>query len=484
MRVHMIGVSGTGMGTLAVLLREAGHAVSGSDLAFDPPMGPMIEQAGVTCLRGFDAGQVGEPELTVVGNAIRRDNPEATIVRERGLAQESMSKTLREHFLRGRRPLVVCGTHGKTTTSALAAWVFTVAEREPGFFIGGLPKNFARGGAMGRARPSLPMAGSGASVRAPFVVEGDEYDAVYWDKKPKFLDYVGIGDDDVVVLTSIEHDHVDIYPDSDAYENAFRALVAAIPPKGSLVCDASSSSVRDVARGSHNTIFYALDGEDTGDVTPTWIAALGPIDASGHQLFDVFGGGMAFGRFALALPGRHNVKNALATIAACTECFGVPVTAVRQALATFRGVRRRQDLLGEPRGIRVYDDFAHHPTAVDETLRALRLRHPEGRLWAVFEPRSATACRSLHQDAYAKAFSSADHVLFAPLGRTNIPTNERLDLAQLTAVIGSRAESMADVGAIVERLVCGAAAGDTIALLSNGVFGGIHQTLLQRLGSG
>ena len=478
MHVHLTGVSGTGMGALAALFREAGHRVTGSDVAFDPPIGPALEAAGVECLRGWDASHLEPaPDLVVIGNAIRRDNPEAAFARERGLRATSMSAALREHFLAGRRPLVVAGTHGKTTTSAMCAWALSVAEREPGWFIGGLPKNLPAGAHVGSTKRRLDH-------KTPFVVEGDEYDAVYWHKKPKFLDYVGVSDDDVVIVTSVEHDHVDIYPDEASYVAAFADLARAVPEKGLIVCDASSPlSARTMLEHARARVsFYALDGDATGDVTPTWIAAPAPVDAeSGIQPFDVFGAGASCGRFTTKVPGLHNVRNALATIAACTEGLDAPIGKVRVALASFEGVRRRQDLLGVPRGVRVYDDFAHHPTAVDETLRALRARHPSGSLWAVFEPRSATACRNLHQEAYTRAFGAADHVLLAPLGRTNVPEAERLDTARLARELGEKGEALATVDAIVERVAGGARAGDTVALLSNGSFAGLHGRLMAAL---
>ncbi len=482
MHVHLIGVSGTGMGALAALFTQAGHDVSGSDAAFDPPIGPALETAGVRCLEGYDAAHLEPaPDLVVVGNAIRRTNVEAIAAEERGLPRVSMSAALREHFLEGRRPLVVAGTHGKTTTAAMCAWILTRAEREPGWFIGGLPKNLPAGAAIGSTKRKLSASGA---ARAPFVVEGDEYDAVYWHKQPKFLDYIGVGADDVAIVTSVEHDHIDIYPDAAAYEAAFRAFVRAVPEGGLLVCDAKSERARAIAREESRApvAFYALVGDDTGDVTPTWLGAPSTIDPGGNQLFDLYAGGVSCGRYALKVPGAHNVRNAVASIAACAEGLGVAVSGTRQALATFDGVRRRQDLVGTPDGVRVYDDFAHHPTAVDETLRALRSRHPEGALWAVFEPRSATACRALHQVAYAGAFGAADRVVLAPLGRGNVPEAERLDLGRLARDIGPRAEALPSVRAIATRIAAEARAGDTVALLSNGAFGGLHAELLAALG--
>lgn len=482
MRVHLVGVSGTGMGQLAMLLRDAEHDVSGSDMAFDPPIGPALEAAGIRCLRGYDASHVAKDlDLVVVGNAIRKDNAEAVRAAELDLPRSSMSAALRNLFLLGRRPLVVAGTHGKTTTSAMCAWILEVAKLEPGYFIGGLPKNFPSGAAIGSTKRKIV----GATARpAPFVVEGDEYDAVYWHKQPKFFDYAGVGSDDVVMITSVEHDHIDIYPSADVYEAQFVALVKRMPEGGLVVADARDAVARRIVKDNAlaSTAFYALDGDDTGDVTPTWLGAVvAPDEASGAQPFDLYAGGSFCGRFALQVPGAHNVRNAVGAIAAACEGFGVHIEDARKALASFSGVRRRQDLIGAPRGISIYDDFAHHPTAVDETLRALKSRHPSGRLWAVFEPRSATACRNLHQHQYETAFRAADRVIFAPLGRTNIPESERLDVTRIARAIGEGAEAAESVDAICERLRTEAEPGDVIALLSNGAFGGIHARLLREL---
>ncbi|MEO8875869.1 MAG: Mur ligase family protein, partial [Polyangiaceae bacterium] len=455
-RVHFVGICGTGMGALAMLFQDAGWNVSGSDSAFDPPTGPTLEARGIICLHGYDAkhldgGLGGAPDLIIVGNVIRKDNVEATFVRENKRESRSMSSALRDFFLKGRQPLVVAGTHGKTTTSAMCAWILESAGLMPGYFIGGAPKNFPSGASIGSTKRKIV---GDKAAPAPFVVEGDEYDAVYWHKEPKFLDYIGIGESDVAIVTSIEHDHIDIYPDAASYVRAFERFIAAIPEGGLLTCDVSEARVREIAskQAKSRLAFYALQGDDTGDLSATWLGAPAPIDEKGMQPFDLFAGGVYAGRFAIGNPGAHNVRNAVGAIAACTEGFGVTIAQARTALAAFAGVKRRQDLLGEPGGVRVYDDFAHHPTAVDETLRALRSKHREGKLWAVFEPRSATACRNLHQDAYATAFSSADIVIFAPLGRANLPPEERLDVDKLTHAIGAHAEAAVSVDAILDRL--------------------------------
>jgi UDP-N-acetylmuramate: L-alanyl-gamma-D-glutamyl-meso-diaminopimelate ligase len=465
--VHLVGVSGTGMGALATLFRARGLRVTGADVAFDPPIGPALRDAGVECLSGYDASHLDPaPDLVVIGNAIRKDNVEARAAEERGLPRSSMSSALRDHFLRGRRPVVVCGTHGKTTTSSLSAWLLAQAKLEPGFFIGGIPKGFGVGAAIGYAERSL------TKKPAPFVVEGDEYDAVYWHKQPKFFDYVGVSADDVVIVTSIEHDHIDIYPTERAYEDAFVGLYERVPEKGLVIVDISQSRALELARthAKARVVTYGLDP------SAEWSGALA-ADGS----FDVFAGGSACGRFTMQLPGAHNVRNALAAIAMAAEGFGVAPSTSKAALASFEGVKRRQELLGEPGGVFVYDDFAHHPTAVDETLRALRKKHPRGSLVAIFEPRSATACRNIHQAAYVGAFEAADRVLLAPLGRTNVPEAERLDLAKLARDLGSKARVAASVDEIVSDAASNAKRGDVIAVLSNGAFGGIHALLTHEL---
>ncbi len=468
--VHLVGVSGTGMGALASLFRARGARVTGSDVAFDPPIGPALRDAGVETMQGYDASHLEPaPDLVVIGNAIRKDNAEAVFAEQRGLARSSMSAALREHFLMGRRAVVVCGTHGKTTTSSLSAWLLECAHLDPGFFIGGIPKNFGVGAMIGRAEKSL------VKPAAPFVVEGDEYDAVYWHKQPKFFDYVGHGGEaPIVIVTSIEHDHIDIYPTEAAYDAAFIGLFERIPEKGLAIVDVGQTRALDLARkhSRARVVTYGLDA------SAEWSGAMA-ADGS----FDVFAGGSACGRFTSPLPGEHNVRNALAAIAMAAEGFGVSPTASRAALASFEGVKRRQEVLGAPGGVTVYDDFAHHPTAVDETLRALRKKHPSEKLIAIFEPRSATACRNVHQEAYVHAFDAADLVLLAPLGRTNVPEAERLDLARLALDIGSRAIACENVEEIVSKCVQNARTGDAIAVLSNGAFGGIHQRLLAVLQS-
>jgi UDP-N-acetylmuramate: L-alanyl-gamma-D-glutamyl-meso-diaminopimelate ligase len=468
-----------------------GHEVTGSDTAFDPPMGPALERWGVRCLRGFDPSHLDPaPDRVIVGNVCRRDNVEAAAAIARGLAVTSMPQALAELALPGTSPLVIAGTHVKTTTSAMSAWLLSECGYEPGFFIGGIPKNFDESYRQaGRAthvagKTSLPLATEpkAGSRHVPFVVEGDEYDSAFFEKTPKFWHYKP----EVAVITSIEHDHVDIYPDEASYLGAFREFVRRVPASGLCVAAANDAHVVDIVRQAAQApvACFALEGDDTHGIAPEWVGAPGIVNEAGLQEFDLFAGGVSCGRFVLPVPGAHNVRNAVAALAAAAQGYGAPLSKLSRALAGFRGVSRRQELLGEPRGVHVYDDFAHHPTAVYETLRALRSKHPAGTLWAVFEPRSATACRSIHQQAYAEAFDPADRVLLAPLGRTNIPEDQRLNLSRLIDDLSSRGRPAIACGSleqILETLAKEAQAEDTIALLSNGSFGGIHAKLLEVL---
>ena len=482
MHIHIVAVSGTGMGALAGLLIELGHTVSGSDVAFDPPMGPALESWGVRCLQGFRPEHLEPaPDLTIIGNVCRKDNPEVLAAMQRGLRYTHIAGALAEFVLDACSPLVVAGTHGKTTTSAMAAHLLDACGFAPGFLIGGLPKNFPR--SFRAPRPDKPRLSMGERpVRKPaFVIEGDEYDTAFFEKTAKFLHYRP----EVAILTSIEHDHVDIYPEFHGYLEAFREFVTLVPEHGLIVANAADAEVVKIvdACARAQVAWFALEGEDTHGKPPHWLAAPAQLDEAGTR-FDLYAGGVACGRLALTVPGRHNLKNALAAIGATAQGYGARIADIAPALARFEGVRRRQDLIGTPRDTFVYDDFAHHPTAVQETLAALRSRHPAAKLFAVFEPRSATACRSMHQAEYTRAFASADEVLLAPLGRSNLKAEEALDLGRLARELnahGKPAQALPSVDAILDYLALNVIPGSVVALLSNGAFGGIHAKLLERL---
>ncbi|HEX4341394.1 MAG TPA: Mur ligase family protein [Polyangiaceae bacterium] len=480
MRIHVVGVAGAGMGSLAGLLAELGHDVTGSDVAFDPPIGPSLAGWGVGTLKGFHASNlVPAPELVVIGNVCRKDNPEARAAIDGGLPYTHIAGALADLVLGGTRPLVVAGTHGKTTTTALAAWLLDGAGRNPGFLVGGIPANFGRSFRAPRRR--LPVAGDTPSAeRPPFVIEGDEYDTAFFEKTAKFLHYRA----EVAIVTSIEHDHVDIYPTLDSYHDAFRRFIAQIPPSGLVVANAADPVVVELVGNAAraDVAWYALEGEPNHGVAPRWLGAMAGSDARATS-FDLYAGGVAAGRLSVPLAGRHNVSNSVAAIGAVVEGYGVKIHELARPLSRFAGVKRRQEVLGEPRGITVIDDFAHHPTAVRETLAALRARYAGRRLVAVFEPRSATACRAMHQEQYTESFDAADEVLLAPVGRKGI-ADETLDVERLARDLtlrGKTAAAYPDVDAIVKRLVETATTGDVIALLSNGAFGGIHGRLLTAL---
>jgi UDP-N-acetylmuramate: L-alanyl-gamma-D-glutamyl-meso-diaminopimelate ligase len=465
MHVHLIGVAGTGMGSLAGLLKKAGHRVTGSDSAFYPPMGDALARWGIETLQGFDPKNlVPAPDLVVVGNVCRPSNVEARAAIDAGLPYTSLPKALSQFCLTGRRSFVIAGTHGKTTTTALCAHLLDSAGLAPGYLIGGIPLGFSE---------SFHLAEPGA----PFVIEGDEYDSAFFEKTPKFWHY----QPEVAILQAIEYDHADIYPDMPSYRAAFTGFVERLPEQGILVANAADPEVRAVAAKARCRVsYYALDGEDTGDVTPEWLAAPAPVQA-GLLPFDLFLGGSACGRFFSPLFGAYNLKNVVAGLALCALATDAKIQGLARSLPSFAGVKRRQELRGTAGGVRVYDDFAHHPTAVLETLRGFRMRHPEGKLVALFEPRSATASRRFHQASYVEAFRPADVAVLAPVGRSEIPAEERLDVALLVQQLraaGKHAEQGANIDELVERSVALVQPGDTIVAMSNGAFGNIHDKLL------
>ena len=464
MHVHLIGVAGTGMGALAGLLAKSGHRVTGSDTAFHPPIGPALEGWGVTTMKGWDPQNLSpHPDLVVVGNVCRKDNPEARYAIDHGIPYDSMPGALERLFLGKRTSLVVAGTHGKTTSTSLLAWLLESAGLGPGFLVGGIPANFGESFAVGREG-------------GPFVIEGDEYDSAFFEKSPKFLRYLPRA----VMLTSIEHDHVDIYPDERSYVDAFRALAALIPPDGHLVAFAGDRRVREVAEtATCRVTYYAVEEDDTGEVTPAFLAV-----PAGPGAFDLFGMGSQLGRVHTPMTGLHNMRNAVGAMALASLAAGVALPGAITALGHFGGVKRRQELLGVAGGVTVYEDFAHHPTAVRETLRGLRERHPEGRLVAAFEPRSATASRRTHQAEYPGAFEAADETFLAPVGRAEIAEDEQLDRDSIVAEIRARggvAHAPANLDALVDALTASLASGDTLVLMSNGPFGGIYDVILAAL---
>ena len=466
MKVHLSGVCGSAMASLAGLLREGGHEVTGSDQDVYPPMSTQLEALGIAVLSPYAAGNVpADADLVVIGNALSRGNPEVEAVLDRRQRMTSLPALLAEEFLRPRRSLVVAGTHGKTTTTSLLAFILEQAGLDPSFLIGGVPLDFER---------SYRLGGG-----AHFVVEGDEYDCAFFDKRPKFVHYLP----SVAVIGNLEYDHADIYPDLQAVQTAFVRLMSVIPRSGLLVAGVESPALREILPQAFcRTLTFGLTGE------ADWRAV--DVRPDGRfTRFRLVRRGKDEGELALALAGEHNVRNALAALAVAAEA-GVSPEAARPALAAFRGVKRRLELRGRVAGVSVYDDFAHHPTAVRVTLRALRSQGgdppaPAGRLVAVFEPRSYASRTRVFPEEFARAFGDADEVIVAAAHLPGkVPEAQRLSEPDLVAAVergGTRASFVPSVDAIVERLARELREGDRVVVLSNGAFGGIHEKLLRAL---
>ena len=461
--IHFIGVCGTAMATLAALLKQRGHDVRGSDQNVYPPMSEFLTAEGIRTMAGFSEDHITpDVDLAVVGNAISRGNPELEAVLERKIRYCSLPEAIRDHFLWGARSIVLAGTHGKTTTTSLTGWLLTHGRLDPTVLVGGIALNFGDRGSSYRL-------GGGRD----FVIEGDEYDSAYFDKTAKYLKYLP----DIAVINNVEFDHADIYADLDAVRLAFRRLVNLVPRNGMLLLGADSPHAASL-------IAHAVSPVQTFGTSDeaTWQASA--IEhADGVTRFTVRRSGELFGQFESPLLGLHNVRNALAAIAVGSH-VGLRASQLAEGLSTFKGIRRRLETIGVRRGVTVLDDFAHHPTAVRETLAALRTGYPSRRLWAVFEPRSASSCRRVFQDDFAAAFSAADEVVIAGVFRSSLPESERLSVERLVDDLrrqGQRARHIPDVEGIVRAIVSEHSDGDIVVFMSNGAFGGIHQGLLQGL---
>jgi UDP-N-acetylmuramate: L-alanyl-gamma-D-glutamyl-meso-diaminopimelate ligase len=463
-RVHLIGICGTAMGTLAALLKHRGFEVRGSDEKIYPPMSDFLAQEGVPILEGYQAEHIDASlDVVVVGNAISRGNPELEAVLDRKIRFVSLPEAIREHFLWDARSIVIAGTHGKTTTTALTGWLLTHGELDPTVFIGGIARNFGKDGSSYRI-----------GVRGgPFVIEGDEYDSAFFDKTAKFLKYLP----DIAVINNIEFDHADIYEDLAAVRLAFQRLVNLVPRSGLTLLGSDSPEAAALASRVRSRAQTFGTGEQSD-----WRAIDIRTDGAGTRFGVLYRGGDE-GQFEMALVGVHNVRNALAAIAIGREC-GIPTATLQRGLPGFRGVKRRLEIVGSRRDIVVYDDFAHHPTAVAETLTALRAAEPQRRIWAIFEPRSASSCRRVFQDDFARAFAPADEVVIASVFRSSLPADQRLSEDQLVSDLrsaGRSARHLPDVEVIVEQVAAEARPGDLIVVMSNGGFGGIHGKLLEAL---
>lgn len=456
------------MASLAGMLQSRGHEVTGSDQNVYPPMSTQLEALGIKILNGYKAenADIGA-DCVVVGNAISRGNPELEEVLNRKLVYRSQAEIVQEEFIRGRRSLVVAGTHGKTTTTSIAAWVCEVGGLDPGFLVGGIAQNF------------------GASFRVTkgdhFVIEGDEYDTAYFDKKPKFMHYLP----EIAIVNNIEFDHADIYRDLYEIKFQFSRLMNLVPGNGRLICGIDSPVVREVLEEMDGKIFTTVETFGLSD-DAKWQARY--IDFSGETTrFTVFNEGKTYGEFETNLIGEFNVRNCLAVIIAA-DAWGIPKEKIQEAFDTFKSVKRRVEIRGTIGGVTIIDDFAHHPTAVEETLKALRMKYDGKRLIAVFEPRSWSSRLAVFQEPYSKAFSYADYVIIAGVYNTSKASElgKVLDTSELVKDIerqGKPAFSFADADVIVEHLAPEMSEGDVVAVMSNGGFGGIHDKLLETLRS-
>jgi UDP-N-acetylmuramate: L-alanyl-gamma-D-glutamyl-meso-diaminopimelate ligase len=461
-RIHLIGICGTGMASLAAMLQDRGYEVSGSDEGVYPPMSDFLAQKQIRASQGFDIQNLKpEPDLVIVGNAMSRGNPEVEHVLNVRLPFLSFPETLKHFFLREKMPVVVTGTHGKTTTTSMIAWGLHCAGLRPNFFTGGISENF---------QSSYRLEGGDH-----FVVEGDEYDSAFFDKGPKFLHYLPF----LAVIGNVEFDHADIYPDLEAIKLQFRRFVNLLPQSGFLVVGSDSPAALEVSRNS-------LCRKETFGISTESDWSARAVETAGDRLsFDILYRKKLFRRMRLAAYGDYGIRNALAA-AAILHRLEVSEDDIREGLESFQGVRRRLQLRGIVQGIRIYEDFAHHPTAVRETLHAIRSAFRPERLWAVYEPRSATSRRNVFQQEIAEALSLADCVALPALFKPEkVPENDRLDTGRLIEDLrrkGCSAWNLGTAEGIINKVCEEARAGDLIVIMSNGGFDGIYDKLPAALG--
>jgi UDP-N-acetylmuramate: L-alanyl-gamma-D-glutamyl-meso-diaminopimelate ligase len=464
--IYLIGICGTAMASLAGMLRLRGHRVTGSDKAAYPPMSDQLREMGIAVREPYlEQNLRPRPDLVIVGNAISRGNPELECVLDERIPFASLAATIHDEFLRGRESLVVAGTHGKTTTTSMLAWIYEVAsktrpELAPSFLIGGVAENFGTSFQLRETRT--------------FILEGDEYDTAFFDKGPKFLHYFP----DAAILTHVEFDHADIYRDLEAVKTAFKRLVNLVPRRGRVLAFDGSANVSEcVASALCAVERYGFEADSKWRVTDLRHEGLG-------TRWRVLRQGEPWLELSLPMAGEHNALNATAA-AALAAGQGVPPEAIQEALATFRSVKRRLEVRAVVNGVTVIDDFAHHPTAIRETLRALRAAYAGARLWAVLEPRSNTLRRNVFERELVDALATADRVILAGVyQQESIPERERLHPEAVVETLRSRgvpAELYGEVDGIVESVTRSAEAGDVVAILSNGGFGGIYEKLPARL---
>lgn len=455
---HFIGICGTAMGAVAAAMKERGFKISGSDSAVYPPISTFLESRGIKLERGYRAANIPEKaDVIVVGNAISRGNEELEEVLNRKLRYVSMPEVLKEYFLRGKRNFVVTGTHGKTTTTSLLTWMLHKGGKDPSYLIGGVPRNFDGGARFTESEF--------------FTLEGDEYDTAFFDKRSKFLHYLP----ESVIINNIEFDHADIFENLEAIKKSFRLLVRLVPRNGIIFANGDDPNCLDVVKDSHAPVVKVGFGPENDRRVTDIVYG----DDSTEFTINAT-------RYKLPMNGDYNVRNA--AMAICNAEFaGMAPAKIADALAAFKGVARRQDLRGEVNGVKVIDDFGHHPTAIKETTTALKRRYlaPGGRLLTIFEPRSNTTRRKIFQNELALALGASEMIILAPVADIHkIPEADRLDVPHLLEAIGTMGREVfleADVDHIVARAITLVKPGDSIAVFSNGGFGGIHDKLLEAL---
>jgi len=465
--IHMIGIGGSAMAPLAGMLRESGYKVTGSDAGVYPPASTLLESLHIPYATAFDARNLTPaPDLVLVGNAISRGNVEVEEMLDRKLPHRSLPEILEEDFLPGKHSIVVSGTHGKTTTTAMLAWIFHVANKRPNFLVGGVAENFGKSYGLGGG--------------PDFILEGDEYDSAYWDKAAKFFHY----QPDDLIITSVEFDHADIYANFEVYQLAFKRLVNLVPRRGRVIVwgdSGAGEAPRHVTEKAFcPVITYGFEpGND-------WVASNVAIEHD-QMRFHVDYKGEPYGEVQLAATGRHNVLNSLAALIVA-QGRGIRRESITQALATFQSVKRRMDVKGEIHHILVVDDFAHHPTAIRATIEAARLRWPERRLWAILEPRSNSMRRRVFQDALPQSLALGDCVILGNVHRASqLADDQRLDPESIAAAVkqlGKDARVFPGADAIAEFLAVEAQPNDLLLVMSNGSFDGLCEKLLQRLAAG
>jgi UDP-N-acetylmuramate: L-alanyl-gamma-D-glutamyl-meso-diaminopimelate ligase len=466
--IHIIGIAGSAMAPLAGMLRESGYTVTGSDAGVYPPASTLLNKLGIAFFDIFDAAHLSAtPDLVVVGNIIARGNPELEEVLDRKIPYRSLPEILEEVFLPGRHSIVVSGTHGKTTTTAMLAWIFSIAGLQPNFLVGGVAENFGTSYGLGGGRD--------------FILEGDEYETAFWDRGPKFFHY----HPDDLIVTSLEFDHADIYADFAAYELAFQRLVNLVPRKGRVVVWGDSADSGPALRRAAG---QALCKVETFGFTADndWVAK--EVEPHGDGMkFTVWRAGEKFGEFVLAATGRHNVLNAMAATAVA-DGRGIPATKIAEALTTFRSVKRRMDVKGEINAVLVVDDFAHHPTAVRATIEAARGRWPGRRLWAILEPRSNSMRRKIFEETLPKALALADRVVLGGVFRAQqLGDENRMQpeiVAESVRSAGIDAHVLGSSDEIAEFVTKEAATGDVVLVMSNGSFDGLCEKLVKALENG